>query len=256
MTWYPDRHHPCFFLEDALRALGADAQVIRNDETLNCWGLKVDGKLMVYLIDNRWQHEREHEDPAALELIKRGVLVTCAQKPDAERVGAKWLPLAVTPGYRFEPRAKIFDVGFVGYVRDQNRAEMLQLVAARYTTAFSQGCFGDSAVSDYWQSRVGLNVVTNYSMPNAYDTWNMRSPEIMATATPLVLGHEDYLSELGVISGENCMTYDSPAGMLAAIQYLINTPELAVQIGIAGMNLVLARHTYTHRARQVIEWLV
>lgn len=254
--FYPDRHHPCFFLEDALRTLGMDAQVIRNDETLNCWGLKVDGKLMVYLIDNRHLHERVTEDPAALELIKRGVLVTCAQRPDAERVGAKWLPLAVTPGYRFEPRHKIFDCGFVGYVRDPGRAEMLALVASRFTTAFSQGCFGDSAVSDYWQSRVGLNVVTGYGTPNSYDTWNMRSPEIMSTGTPLVLGYEDYLADLGVISGENCMTYDSPAGMLAAIQYLIDTPDRATQIGIAGMNLVLARHKYSHRAQQVIEWLV
>ncbi len=252
---YPDRWHPCFFLEDALKTVGVDAQVIRNDETLNCWGLKVDGKVMVWLIDNRHLHERATEDPAALELIKRGVLVTCAQLPDADRVGAKWLPLAATPGYRFEPSTKIFDVGFVGYVRDNNRAEMLKLVASMFTTAFAQGCFGDSAVSNYWQSKVGLNVPTNWSEPNTYDSANMRCFEILATGTPLVTSREKYLGDLGLIDNETCKTYDSPGEMLEAIEYLILNPERALEIGMAGMNLALAFHRYEIRAKQVIEWL-
>ncbi len=252
MNHYPDNHHPCYFLADSLCALGVDAQVVRNDETLNCWGLKVDGKVMVWLIDNRWPHERVHEDPAALELIKRGVLVTCAQLPDADRVGAKWLPLAITPGYRFEPRAKVFDVGFVGYVRDNNRAEMLRLVASRYTTAFSQGCFGDSAVSDYWQSKVGLNVPTDYGNPLAYDI-NMRVFEILATGAVLVTNWLPTLGlpELGLFAGEHYIGYTNPDTLLEVMPFALEHPE----IGVAGMNLALARHTYTDRAKQVMKWL-
>ena len=41
---YPDRHHPCFFLEDALVKLGADAKVVRDNTTLGCWGLTINGK--------------------------------------------------------------------------------------------------------------------------------------------------------------------------------------------------------------------
>ncbi len=250
---YPPEHHPVFFLRDALHTLGVDAVFNGRDErTLGCWGLIVEGKPFVWLIDNRWPHEAEHEDPAALELIKRGVLVTCAQLPDADRVGAKWLPLAITPGYRFEPRAKVFDVGFIGYVRDNNRAEMLRLVASRYTTAFSQGCFGDSAVSDYWQSKVGLNVPTDYGNPLAYDI-NMRVFEILATGAVLVTNWLPALhaTELGIITDEHCVTYCNPNELPDAIAHAIRHPE----IGVAGMELALQKHTYADRAKQVMQWL-
>jgi len=79
---YPDLHHPCYFLEDALTKLGADARVVRDETTLGCWGLLVNGKLMVWLIDNRHPHEALTEDPAAKHLLERGVLVCHAQKPD------------------------------------------------------------------------------------------------------------------------------------------------------------------------------
>src|SRR5260221_13131475 len=96
MSSYPNRHHPCYFLEDALTALGAEAKVIRDVRTDGCWGLVIDDKTMVWLIDNRHAHEALTEDSAAADLLARGVLVCHAQKPDAERVGGKWLPLAGT----------------------------------------------------------------------------------------------------------------------------------------------------------------
>lgn len=253
MSTYPDRHHPCYFLEDALTALGADARVIRDDTTLGCWGLLVNGKRMVWLIDNRHPHEAATEDPAAAELLQRGVLVCCAQQPDAERVGGKWLPLAVTPGYRLpeKPQEKLYDVGFVGYVRDAGRQSVLAHVARHFKLCVQQGAFGDSAVSVYWQSKVGLNVPTGYGQPDSYDSANMRCFEILATGTPLVTPYEDYIPDLGIIHEETALLYYDIDDLIETICDADNMQK----IGERGAKLAQERHTYAHRAKTVLEWV-
>lgn len=251
---YPDRHHPCYFLADALTALGSSAEVVRDDRTLGCWGLIVDSKPTVWLIDNRHAHEAAHEDDAARKLLDKGVLVCHAQKPDMQRVGGKWLPLAVTPGYE-KPRtlpAKLHDVGFVGYIRDMGRMGAMAHLVRHFAVCSEQRVFGPSAVAVYWQARVGVNVPTGYGTPTAYDSANMRLFEILATGTPLVTSHEDYLAELGLVGGENCITYRDMDALVKGVGYLIDNPEVARNMGSKGAELA---HTYTHRAKQVLEWL-
>lgn len=255
---YPDRHHPCFFLEDALIALGATAKVVRDETTLGCWGLHVNGKRMIWLIDNRHPHEALTEDPAAKRLLDEGVLVCHAQKPDAERVGGKWLPLAVTPGYRppEKPVEKLYDVGFVGYVRDSARADILRHVARHFKVGVHQGVFGDEAVSLYWQSKVGLNVPTNYGAPDAYDSANMRCFEILATGTPLATPYEPYLIDLGLTDHKpEVMTYSSPGYLIEGIAMRLARGNELIEAGQNNAKLAQERHTYTHRAKQVLEWL-
>lgn len=254
---YPDRHHPCYFLEDALTKLGADAQVVRNEQTLGCWGLLVNGKRMVWLIDNRHSHEALTEDPAAKRLLDEGVLVCHAQKPDAERVGGKWLPLAVTPGYRppDKPVEKLYDVAFVGYVRDAGRQSVLAHVARHFKLNVHQGVFGDDAVSAYWSAKVGLNVPTGYGQPDAYDSANMRCFEILATGTPLVTPFEDYLGELSLFNGATYFGYTSPDSLIRTIGVALEEHEVSERVGKRGDITARTEHTYEHRAKTVLEWL-
>lgn len=257
MSLYPDRHHPVFFLQDALTALGAEAVFNGRDaRTEGCWGLLVNGKPMVWLIDNRWPHEAQHEDPAARRLLDNGALVCHAQQRDAERVGGRWLPLAVTPGYRApdQPIEKTDDVAFVGYIRDMGRAALLNDVAARFTLFTGQGLFGDDAVSAYWSARVALNVPTQYGNPLAYDA-NIRVFETLATGTPLVTNWLPELEELGIEQGINCLTYASADELLVQIKCLLDAPDWAQQIGANAAAMAQERHLYRHRAIQVLEWL-
>lgn len=256
MSYYPDRHHPVFFLENALRAEGADVSFAgRGPQTDNCWGLVVNGRVVVYLIDNRWLHERQHEDAAARRLLEQGALVCHAQRPDQERVGGEWLPLAVTPGYAppAAPVEKLYDVGFVGYVRDAWREAMLRACMARFRTSIAQGVFGVGAVHTYHTARVGLNVPTNYGDPLAYDV-PMRVPEVLATGTPLLTNALDDLAALGLVDSVNCVTYAGMSDMLEKACALINDPDAAARIGTAGVAWAQA-NTYAHRARQILEWL-
>lgn len=258
MSYYPEGHHPVFFLISALRELGADVEFVKNDSTLNCWGAKINDKLFVYLIDNRLLGERVKEDPAAIELQKRGVLVCHAQKQDMERVGGKWLPLAATPGYRTPPKPveKLYDVCFVGYVRDHGRQAVLAHVARHYKLCVMQGVFGDEAVSLYWQSKVALNVPTNYGALDAYDSANMRLFEAMATGTPVCTSYEPYLKELGIEDRKpEVVLYTSPDYIIDGIAKRLEHPEALTTAGLNNAKLVQDRHTYAHRAKQVLEWL-
>ena len=254
MAHYPDRHHPVYFLESALQAIGVNAQFAKDERTLGCWGLifpDFDNRVMVWLIDNRHPHEAMREDPAAKILLKTFVIVCHAQKPDMLRVGGHWMPLAASPGFRKMDAAKTADCAFIGYIRDEGRARLLSDIRSRYSLALMQGVFGDNAVHAYCSARVGVNVPTGYGGKTDYDSANMRCFEILACGVPLVTSDESYLSELGLIDGETCVTYGAHRDIVEAVAIALQSPH----IGTAGLELVNARHTYTHRALQVLEWL-
>lgn len=249
---YPDRHHPVFFLQDALTALGINAVFVRDETTLGCWGLGFPEyrQFLVWLIDNRLPHEQAKEDPAAKELLSRGAIVCHAQKPDSERVGGHWLPLAASPGFEPVNVAKTSDVAFVGYVRDDARARMLADVGAKFSLSVNQGVFGKQANEAYCGARVGLNVPSHYGTGLDYDL-NMRCMEIPACGVPLVSKWLPEMEECGFIDQVNYISYDKDRSITEAVHFAIDHPE----IGKAGLELVRAHHTYHIRAQQVQGWL-
>lgn len=251
MTSYPERHHPVFFLVDALTALGAQVEFARDERTDGLWGFILNGVPVAWLIDNRWEHERLNEDPAAERLKAKGGVVYCAQKRDAERIGGRWLPIAATPGYRPIPCEKKHEVAFIGYVRDAARSAVLTDIAAHYTLALGLTVFGDDAVRLYCEAKVGVNVPTRCFDPLAYDI-NMRVTEIAATGTVLLTNDLPELAELGFIDGETCMTYVDTDELLDKLNLAMANPDLRNAIGRRGLALVNERHTYAHRAEQVL----
>ena len=253
---YPDRHHPIYFLQDALEAEGVASSFHRDDQSRGLWGLEVNGRMLVWLIDIRWQHERDSHEDSVRQLMADGALVMAAQKPDADYFGCVWFPLAATPGYAppQKPVTVLTDIAFVGYVRDKPREQGLLDLNARHSLSIAQGQFGDAAVSAYHQARLGVNIPTRYGDPQAYDSANMRCFEILATGTPLVTAHEDYLADLGIVHGNNAFLYHNRAHLASVVAQALQRDDLE-EIGQAGIALVQRRHMYTHRAAQVIAWL-
>lgn len=253
MSHYPDRWHPVFFLVDALNKLGIRADFAKDERTLDCWGMvfpDFDNRAMVWLIDNRIPHERAKEDPAAKELLSRGALVCHAQRPDADRVGGHWLPLAASPGFEPVNVAKTSDVAFVGYVRDEGRARLLADVGHKFKLSVNQGLFGRQAVEAYCSAKVGLNIPSHYGQPFCYDI-NMRVFEIAACGVSLVTNYLFELAALGFHHGETCFHFDEKNSVNDQIALALEHPEA----GQAGLQLIRDRHTYTHRAEQVERWL-
>ncbi len=254
MSNYPDRHHPIFFLQDSLKVIGIRADFAKDERTLGCWGMvfpDFNNRVMVWLIDNRWVHESVKEDPAARELLARGAIVAHAQKPDMERVGGSWLPLAASPGFHPVNVGKTSDCCMVGYVRDEGRARLLADVGKHYSLSLNQGLFGKQAVEAYCGAKCGINIPTRYGDPQAYDSWNMRSPEIMACGIPLVTEYQPYLSELGLMDLDTYVSYGKGRTITEAIALALAHPE----IGPEGLKLIQEEHTYAHRAETVKQWL-
>lgn len=254
MSYYPDKWHVVYFLQDALQALGVQVEFAKDERTLGCWGLvfpEYGNRVMVWLVDNRLPGERQHEDPSALELLNRGAIVAHAQLPDQQRIGGYWLPIGISPGFVSNTsKPKTCDVAMVAYVRDGSRASILADIGAVFTLNLSQGVFGDTAVDAYHTARCAINIPTQYGQPYAYDTANIRFFEVLATGTPLVTAHEDYLAELGFIDRVHYVGYRGAGGVISAIQYAIEHPE----IGLNALELA-PKHTYEMRAKQVIKWL-
>ncbi len=253
---YPDRHHPIYFLQDALEAEGVASAFHRDDQSRGLWGLKVNGQMLVWLIDIRWQHERDSHEDSVRQLMTDGALVMAAQKPDAEYFGCHWLPLAATPGYAPPPNPvkKLTDLAFVGYVRDKPREQALLDLNAHHSISIAQGQFGDAAVSAYHQARLGVNIPTRYGDAQAYDSANMRCFEILATGTPLVTAHEDYLDAMGIVHGKNAFLYHNREHLSHVVATALQRDDLEA-VGQAALATVLERHTYLTRASQVMTWL-
>lgn len=235
---------------------GIEATFHRDDQSRGLWGLDINGRMVVWLIDIRWQHEKDAHEAGIQHLQADGALICCAQKPDADDYGAKWLPLAATPGYTppVGEVQKLFDCAFVGYVRDKPREQALLDLNQHVSLSIAQGQFGDAAVTTYHQARLGVNVPTRYGHPQAYDSANMRLFEILATGTPVVTPYEDYLSELGVEHGKTGFVYRNPQDLLDIVDKALSDFNLT-NIGNNAVKLVRERHTYAHRAKQVMEWL-
>jgi Glycosyl transferases group 1 len=90
---------------------------------------------------------------------------------------------------------------------------------------------------------------------------NYRSFETLACSTVLFTDRNPQYKELGFEDGVNCLMYNR--GEYAGdIRFLISDATLAVNMGsklttIAeeGRRLFLSRHTYDHRAAEILSWL-
>lgn len=253
---YPSGYHSTVFLYHELAALGAVCK-FDNTQTENCEGIVINGKPVAWLLDSRIPANAQWQDPAARKMIADGKLVACCQKPDADRLGAKWLPLAVTPGYDLPdaPTGKQYGAAFVGYVNDTERRMFLGRIGAKAPLHIASGIFGAEAVAVYHQALCAVNVPAMVGAPFAYDAPNMRMFEVMATGTPLIQYYHPALHDLGVRSGVNCLTFTTVDEAVQHIKTLIADVDLGAHLATNAYRLVMGRHTYRHRAEQILEWL-
>lgn len=251
---YPGGYHVVNFLGNALIEQGADVQY-DDDRRLGQEGLTVNGIPIVWFLDNRVPYNRERQDPACAELLRRGeCIVLHCQAEDALRCGGEWLPIAATPRFTpaTEPSEKEWDCAFVGYLNDEYRAGVYQRLMPRFSLLHGKGVFYEDAASVYHMARIGVNVPALYGTEYDYDL-NMRCFEIPATRTPLVTNYNPALSDIGFRSGVNCLTYDNEKELHQCIQQLLDDPALAESIAQNGYELIQRRHTYYHRALWILE---
>jgi hypothetical protein len=256
---YPDGHEPRLFLAKALAQLGAN---VTYDSPIVEWegaqrhipGFHINGKRMLYLLDNRMP-DNQWQNDAALWLLRNGeepTFVFCAQKTDADKHSEfNWLPLGVTPGYIHKHGLASYDFSFVGYLNDHPRQALMERLQELFAHNIKSGVFAGEAIDAYIQGRVGLNVPAYIGTKFAYDV-NMRVFEIAALKVPLLTADVQGMEELGFRQGVNCLMYRNGAELIRLMEILLANEPLRSSIAEAGYDLVQREHTYIARAHQLM----
>jgi glycosyltransferase involved in cell wall biosynthesis len=166
---------------------------------------------------------------------------------EKDGIEALWLPHAVEPqAYPNAPVAiKKYDIGFVGYVSFQKRAEMLDKIFRAFPNFFyGQRLFEDCA-DIYRKSRIVFNTA-------ATDDVNMRCFE--ATATGSFLLTEDVPSIHDLFEdGKHLVTYKDMDDAVEKAEYYLNNKLERENIAFAGMEHTLNMHTYLHRVDNALK---
>ena len=177
--------------------------------------------------------------------------IYCAQRAAAERLrNAEWLPLASEAPATTEQilrTALRWDVAFVGNDGGIPRKFYLQALRERYPRSRIGQAESTQMPHIYGHAAVGFN----YSI--AQDV-NMRIFEVLMAGALLVtnaLAHDD-LQRLGLKDRQHLLCYRTPQELYALIDAALRDPEQRETIAQAGAAIARARHSYTHRARQLV----
>lgn len=174
-------------------------------------------------------------------------------KPDAEPIfkhhgiDAHWLPPCADPlldlkGIDVDP---IYDVGFIGSTNPEwhgRRVRVLsKLVDAGIEVQVESAMHEEAALFNR-----RCRVLFNYSMT---DDLNMRVPESMISGRPLVT---DTLPGLGSFGkpGAHYLSFSTDDEAIDQVQWAL--AEQYNHVGANGRKMILERHTYRHRIREIL----
>lgn len=82
-----------------------------------------------------------------------------------------------------------------------------------------------------------------------------RAYNILATGCPLLLQRFRGMDEHGLVDGETCIAWSSLEEMVSKVRYYLKHPKEREEIGRAGKEMLLARHTWDHRVEELFDLL-
>lgn len=159
--------------------------------------------------------------------------------------------------YRPFPVMKKWDWCFIGHLNSPKRIQLLDRFIKEFGLGSDKGYLGqrmfgvrhhnilEDAAKKYSMSRL----IINDSVKNDL---NLRTFEAMATGTPLITEENEPLLEL-FETGKHLMTFKTIDEAVRQAKVLLANPDLAAEIGEAGMNEVLSKHTYHHRTLEILK---
>lgn len=167
----------------------------------------------------------------------------------AEGVEATWLPCAAEP-FDYKPYPDIpkkYDIGFVGhFLHAPERMKFLDtMIRAFPSHRVEWGKFHEDAAQEIAKCRVLLNHIH-------IDSNNMRVFEGMCSGKCLLTYATSDLPKIGAQDGVHCLTYRDMDEAIAKVRWALDHPVEREAIGAAGRELVLSRHTYFHRAYEML----
>jgi hypothetical protein len=169
-----------------------------------------------------------------------------------------YLPVAAeTDCYRPFPIMKKYNWCFIGHLNSENRVDLMDRFVKEFGLGDQSGYLGwrfpqvqghnvlEDAAKKISMSRFAIN-------DSIKNDLNMRTFEVMATGTPLITQENAPLLEL-FEPGKHLLTFRTIDEAVRQAKVLLANPSLQAEIGKAGMDEVIAKHTYNHRTLEILK---
>ena len=180
--------------------------------------------------------------------------IFCSQKNFVEIFKPKksfWLPYAADPEvHRKFDLTKIYDVVFVGNVNPSiypERVRLLKLISEKFNLKVFTNVYGEDMAKIYSQAKIVFN-------KSCAGEINMRIFETLACGSLLLtdrlkpeVGLEDLFQDK-----KHLVLYDNDKDLLEKIDYYLRHESEREEIALAGHLEVLSKHTYCHRAKEML----
>ncbi len=157
-----------------------------------------------------------------------------------------WMPHAVEPlAYPFIASIKKYDVCFIGHINSQNRIDALDRLFGEFPEFFFGQKLFEEAAEIFCQSKIVFNI-------SIKDDINMRCFEALSTRSFLLTNWVPTLGEL-FEDGKHLVTYKTMDEAIEKAKYYLAHDSEREAIAEAGFKEVREKHTFVHRARQVLD---
>lgn len=157
-----------------------------------------------------------------------------------------WLPHAAEPlAYPKKAIINKYDVCFVGNVGSWNRVDFLDRMFKEFPNFFYGKRLFEEAAEIFCSSKVVLNI-------SIKDDVNMRVFEALSTGSFLLTNELPGLSVL-FKDGVHLATYRTLDEAVEKARYYLAHDDERQKIADAGHAEFMAKHTYTHRLKKVME---
>jgi hypothetical protein len=144
---------------------------------------------------------------------------------------------------------RTYDIGFVGTDGGMPRKFFLQEVLERYPKSLI-------GPADYREmSRIYSSCKAGFSFPIRGECFTMRNYEIMACGAMLLMKRlrDDSAEKLGFTDRKHLVIFDGPKDLFGLIDYYLKNKEERESIAENGHRLVIEKHTYLHRAKEMAD---
>lgn len=158
-----------------------------------------------------------------------------------------WMPHAVEPmAYPYLPSIKKYDLCFIGHINSENRIDALDKMFKAHSKFFFGQRLFENAAEIFCQSKVVFNI-------SIKDDINMRVFETLSTKSLLLTNWIPTIEEL-FEDGKHLVLYRTLDEAIEKAKYYMEHDEERERIAEAGFNEVRSKHTFEHRAKQVLDF--
>ncbi len=157
-----------------------------------------------------------------------------------------FMPHAVEPAaYPYLASLKKYDLCFIGHINSENRIEALERIFKEFPNFFYGQRLFEDAAEKFCQSKIVFNI-------SIKDDINMRVFETLSTKSFLLTNAIPTLGDL-FEDGKHLVTYSTMDEAVDKARYYLAHDGARERIAQAGFDEVRAKHTFKHRAQQVLD---